>query len=407
MADTGGVGTSLEVQTTSIDTRIPCNPDSVRDVAAWFYEAYSKVSDAVVEMTGNLLRNPEYWMGDAANAYEEMLGKLRLSAGKLADRHYRAYEVLRAYAQQLDYHYRDMETIRHDAEMLGLEIRDDYDIMCPPPLPPEPQEPAQGTPIEDWWAWEDACREWDAAANNHDYYRTLIIRVEQVWSDLEDWVNKHLRPLQIESCELLFAKYFDQEVQGIADRPWQLALDAVDQGFARKAETLELQMDKAAAEVGRQGKGASHVVRPVMDEAVKNALEARADFRTGRTRAQGVGTVVAGIGYATLAYDIATSDTPGQTALAQGAGVAAGAAVGEAAGAAVTGAAASSALSASLAGFATIGGIALGVFTGAMVGIAVTASVGTLYTKFVPLEWRERIDETFWHLPYHLGLANW
>ena len=407
MADTGGVGTSLEVQTTSIDTRIPCNPDSVRDVAAWFYEAYSKVSDAVVEMTGNLLRNPEYWMGDAANAYEEMLGKLRKSAGDLSDRHYRAYEVLRAYAQQLDYHYRDMETIRHDAEMLGLEIRDDYDIMCPPPLPPEPQEPAQGTPIEDWWAWEDACREWDAAANNHDYYRTLIIRVEQVWSDLEDWVNKHLRPLQIESCELLFAKYFDQEVQGIADRPWQLALDAVDQGFARKAETLELQMDKAAAEVGRQGKGASHVVRPVMDEAVKNALEARADFRTGRTRAQGVGTVVAGIGYATLAYDIATSDTPGQTALAQGAGVAAGAAVGEAAGAAVTGAAASSALSASLAGFATIGGIALGVFTGAMVGIAVTASVGTLYTKFVPLEWRERIDETFWHLPYHLGLANW
>ena len=120
MADTGGIGTSLEVQTTSIDTRIPCNSDSVRDVAAWFYEAYSKVSDAVVEMTGNLLWNPEYWMGETANAYEEMLGKLRLSAGNLSDRHYRAYEVLRAYAQQLDYHYRDMETIRHDAEMLGL-----------------------------------------------------------------------------------------------------------------------------------------------------------------------------------------------------------------------------------------------------------------------------------------------
>ena len=41
MTDTGGVGTSLEVLVTSIDTRIPCNPDSVRDVAAWFYEAYS------------------------------------------------------------------------------------------------------------------------------------------------------------------------------------------------------------------------------------------------------------------------------------------------------------------------------------------------------------------------------
>ena len=406
MADTGGVGTSLEVQTTSIDTRIPCNPDSVRDVAAWFYEAYSKVSDAVVEMTGNLLRNPEYWMGDAANAYEEMLGKLRLSAGKLADRHYRAYEVLRAYAQQLDYHYRDMETIRHDAEMLGLEIRDDYDIMCPPPLPPEPQEPAQGTPIEDWWAWEDACREWDAAANNHDYYRTLIIRVEQVWSDLEDWVNKHLRPLQIESCELLFAKYFDQEVQGIADRPWQLALDAVDQGFARKAETLELQMDKAAAEVGRQGKGASHVVRPVMDEAVKNALEARADFRTGRTRAQGVGTVVAGIGYATLAYDIATSDTPGQTALAQGAGMAAGTAAGAATGAAVTTAVSEAPFA--WAGAAAVGGgVVAGVATGTAVGATVAAGVGTSYTNAVPLEWRERIDAFFWHLPYHLGLANW
>ena len=406
MADTGGIGTSLEVQTTSIDTRIPCNPDSVRDVAAWFYEVYSKVSDAVAEMSGNLLRNPEYWMGETANAYEEMLGKLRLSAGKLADRHYRAYEVLRAYAQQLDYHYRDMETIRHDAETLGLEIRDDYDIMCPPPLPPKPQEPPQGTPIEDWWAWEDACREWDAAANNHDYYRTLIIRVEQVWSDLEDWVNKHLRPLQIESCELLFAKYFDQEVQGIADRPWQLALDAVDQGFARKAETLELQMDKAAAEVGRQGKGASHVVRPVMDEAVKNALEARADFRAGRTRAQGVGTAVAGIGYATLAYDIATSDTPGQTALAQGAGVAAGAAVGEAVGSVVTGATAE-AFPVSFSGVAVGMGAAAGVATGAAAGAAVAAGTGAIYTKAVPLEWRERVDAFFWHLPYHLGLANW
>ena len=220
---------------------------------------------------------------------------------------------------------------------------------------------------------------------------------------MEEWVTKYLRPLQVESFTLLFAKYFDQEVQGVVDRPWQLGLDAVDQRFARKAQTLELQMDKAAAEVGRQGKGASHVVRPVMDEAVKNALEARADFRAGRTRAQGVGTVVAGIGYATLAYDIATSDTPGQTALAQGAGVAAGAAAGEAAGAAVTGALFDTALS----GAAVIAGTAVGVATGTVVGIAVAAGVGALYQKVVPLEWRERIDETFWHLPYHLGLANW
>ena len=162
-------------------------------------------------------------------------------------------------------------------------------------------------------------------------------------------------------------------------------------------------MDKAAAEVGRQGKGASHVVRPVMDEAVKNALEARADFRAGRTRAQGVGTVVAGIGYATLAYDIATSDTPGQTALAQGAGVAAGTTAGGAAGTAVTGALFDTAFS----GAAVIAGTAVGVVTGTVVGIAVAAGVGALYQKVVPLEWRERIDETFWHLPYHLGLANW
>ena len=403
MADTGGIGTSLEVSVTSIDTRIACNPDSVRDVAAWFYEAYSKVGDAVVEMSGNLLRNPEYWMGETANVYEEMLNKLRKSADDLSDRHYRAYEVLRAYAQQLDYHYRDMETIRNQAETAGLKIENDYDIMCPPPLPPKPQEPPQGTPIEDWWAWEDACREWDAAANNHDYYRTLVIRVERVWSDLEDWVDKHLRPLQVESFSLLFANYFDEEAQGVADRPWQLALDAVDQGFARKAQTLELQMDKAVAEVGRQGKGASHMVRPVMDEAVKNALEARADFRAGRSQAQGVGTAVAGIGYATLAYDIATSDTPGQTALAQGAGMAAGAAVGSAVGSTVTEAATSTALSEMAVG----AGAAAGAATGALAGIAVAAGVGALYQKAVPLEWRERIDATFWHLPYHLGLANW
>lgn len=403
MADSGGVGTSLEVQNASIDTRIACNPDSVRDVAAWFYEAYSKVGDAVVEMSGNLLRNPEYWMGETANVYEEMLNKLRVSAGDLSDRHYRAYEVLRAYAQQLDYHYRDMETIRNQAETAGLKIENDYDIMCPPPLPPKPQEPPQGTPIEDWWAWEDACREWDAAANNHDYYRTLIIRVERVWSDLEDWANKHLRPLQVESFTLLFANYFDQEAQGVADRPWQLAVDALDQGFARRAQVLEQQMNNAAAEVGRQGKGASHMVRPVMDEAVKNALEARADFRAGRSQAQGVGTAVAGIGYATLAYDIATSDTPGQTALAQGAGMAAGAAVGSAVGSTVTEAATSTALSEMAVG----AGAAAGAATGALAGIAVAAGVGALYQKAVPLEWRERIDATFWHLPYHLGLANW
>lgn len=404
MADSGGIGTSLEVSVTSIDTRIPCNPDSVRDVAAWFYEAYSKVGDAVVEMSGNLLRNPEYWMGETANVYEEMLNKLRKSADDLSDRHYRAYEVLRAYAQQLDYHYRDMETIRNQAETAGLKIENDYDIMCPPPLPPKPQEPPQGTPIEDWWAWEDACREWDAAANNHDYYRTLVIRVERVWSDLEDWVNKHLRPLQVESFTLLFANYFDQEAQGVADRPWQLAVDALDQGFARRAQVLEQQMNNAAAEVGRQGKGASHMVRPVMDEAVKNALEARADFRAGRTRAQGMGTAVAGIGYATLAYDIATSDTPGQTALAQGAGMAAGTAAGAAAGAAVTGAAAGSAAPAAVVG---LGAVTIGVGTGALVGTTVAAGVGATYEKAVPLEWRERIDAIFWHLPYHLGLANW
>jgi len=403
MADTGGVGTSLEVQTASIDTRIPCNPDSVRDVAAWFYEAYSRVSDAVAEMSGNLLRNPEYWMGETANVYEEMLNKLRKSAGDLSDRHYRAYEVLRAYAQQLDYHYRDMETIRHDAEMLGLEIRDDYDIICPPPVPPEPQKPARNATHAEWWTYDQDFLIWKGKQAEVLGYEELHRRVERVWSDLEDWVDKHLRPLQVESLSLLFAKYFDQEVQGVVDRPWQLALDAVDQGFARKAQTLELQMDKAAAEVGRQGKGASHVVRPVMDEAVKNTLEARADFRAGRSQAQGVGTAVAGIGYATLAYDIATSDTPGQTALAQGAGVAAGAAAGTAAGAAVTGAATSTALS----GMAVGVGAAAGVATGTLAGMAVAAGVGAIYEKTVPLEWRERVDAIFWHLPYHLGLANW
>ena len=407
MADSGGVGTSLEVQNASIDTRIACNPDSVRDVAAWFYKAYSKVADAVVEMTGNLLRNPEYWMGDAANAYEEMLGKLRVSAGDLSDRHYRAYEVLRAYAQQLDYHYRDMETIRHEAEVLGLEIRDDYDIMCPPPLPPKPQEPPRNATHEQWWTYDQDLLIWSGKQAEVLGYEELHRRAERVWSDLEEWVDKHLRPLQVESFTLLFAKYFDQEAQGVADRPWQLALDALDQGFARRAQTLELQMDAAAAEVGRQGKGGSHVVRPVMDEAVKNALEARADFRAGRAQAQGVGTAVAGIGYATLAYDIATSDTPGQTALAQGAGMAAGTAAGAAAGAAVTSAAAGSSLPSSLTGFAAIGGAAAGVATGALAGIAVAAGVGALYEKTVPLEWRERVDATIWHLPYHLGLANW
>ena len=403
MADTGGVGASLEVQNASIDTRIACNPDSVRDVAAWFYQAYSKVADAVVEMTGNLLRNPEYWMGETANAYEEMLNKLRVSAGDLSDRHYRAYEVLRAYAQQLDYHYRDMETIRHEAEVLGLEIRDDYDIMCPPPLPPKPQEPPRNATHEQWWTYDQDLLIWSGKQAEVLGYDELHRRAERVWSDLEEWVDKHLRPLQVESFTLLFAKYFDQEVQDVADRPWQLALDALDQGFARRAQTLELQMDKAAAEVGRQGKGASHVVRPVMDEAVKNALEARADFRAGRAQAQGVGTAVAGIGYATLAYDIATSDTPGQTALAQGAGMAAGTAAGAAAGSTVTEAATSTALSETAVG----AGAAAGVAAGALAGMAVAAGVGALYEKSVPLEWRERIDATIWHLPYHLGLANW
>ena len=72
----------------------------------------------------------------------------------------------------------------------------------------------------------------------------------------------------------------------------------------------------------------------------------------------------------------------------------------------MTGAAAE-ALPVSFGGAAVGLGAAAGVATGAVVGIAVAAVVGAIYEKAVPLEWRERIDETFWHLPYHLGLANW
>lgn len=138
--DPGNGGSPLDA-VGSIDTRIFGNPETIRAKADEVYKLYKALSDAYIEMTNSLVPNPEYWGGETANAYYYFLNAFRASTSTNADYAYHLWQVMRAYAQQLDYHYRDMETIRTDAERCGLEIEFDYFITALPTPGPEPKLP--------------------------------------------------------------------------------------------------------------------------------------------------------------------------------------------------------------------------------------------------------------------------
>ena len=65
-----------------IDTRIYGNPDDIRDAAAKVRKIYEALNDAYIEMSNSLVPLPEYWGGESANAYEELLNAFRSCTGE-------------------------------------------------------------------------------------------------------------------------------------------------------------------------------------------------------------------------------------------------------------------------------------------------------------------------------------
>lgn len=128
-----------------------------------------------------------------------------------------------------------------------------------------------------------------------------------------------------------------------------------------------------------------------MDAQLAEVIESRKSYRGAASVASKVSKGITVLDSALLAYNVATSDEPSTTAVSGIAGIAGGYA-------------ASSLLSLAPISLAAptivvVGGEAL-LVTAAAVG---AGYLGKVAFEQVPLEYRERIDNTFWHLPYYIG----
>ena len=80
-----------------IDTRIYGNPDDIRDAAATVRKIYEALNDAYIEMSNSLVPLPEYWAGETANAYQELLNAFRSCTAENSSYAYNVWEAMRAY----------------------------------------------------------------------------------------------------------------------------------------------------------------------------------------------------------------------------------------------------------------------------------------------------------------------
>ncbi|AKU65680.1 hypothetical protein ADJ76_07990 [Schaalia meyeri] len=393
MSEMAGNGNTPEITTSAIDTRIYGNPDDIRDGAAEVYKLYEALNDAHVEMTSSLVPQPEYWAGESADAYEEMLVDFRNRVGENAEFAYRVWEAMRAYAQQLDYHYRDMETIRNNAERCGLEIANDYDIMAPTPAGAPPTMPPADAPMRDQDIYRADLQEHREQVQRAIDFEELRKQALGVRADLEDWVRKHLLSVQSKPPKS-FLKYFDEERNEYMSRPWQLGVIGTDIGYATRAAYREDALARSASDVTKLMRlpGLSQI-RPVMDFKLKKAVENGHRYDAARSTSSKVSTGATVVSGAVLAYDIATSDEPGKTAVAGGAGMFLGAATGSLASNFIT---------------QRLGSAALGAVIGGPLGLAAgfvaTAATSAAYDQ-IPLEYRERVDNALWHWPYYIGMG--
>ena len=376
-----------------IDTRIYGDPDEIREAAAVVRKLYEGLSDAFTEMLNSLVPMPEYWAGESADAYEEALIEFRMRTEENSDYAYRVWESMRAYAQQLDYHYRDMETIRNNARACGLAIINEFEIDAPPLLGQEPPMPAADAPMQEQDQYRADIYEYEQHKQRLRDFAELRDRARLVRYDLNEWVNKHLLSVQADSPSP-FEKLHDAAANIAEDAHGTIGESLVDASFgARQRERLKELNIKTDNFTNAAQDPKTKRIRPAMDAQLAEVIEARKSYRGAASVASKVTKGLTVLDGALLAYNVATSDEPSTTAVSGIAGIAGGYAASSLLSLAP--------ISLAVPPLAAVAGEAL-LVTAAAVG---AGYLGKVAFEQVPLEYRERIDNTFWHLPYYVGLG--
>lgn len=393
MATYSGPVCNARGSTDVIDTRIYGNPDDIRDAAAKVRKIYEALNDAYIEMSNSLVPLPEYWAGESANAYEATLNTFRKCTGENLEFAYGVWEAMRAYAQQLDYHYRDMETIRQNARSCGLQIANEYDILLPPPLGPEPTMPPQDAPMQEHDIYRADLFEYEQHKQRFEDFKELSDRAEDVRDDLEKWVKTHLLSLQSKPPHP-FIKFWDEKAKEYKEAPWQFIPDVVDQSFAIRAASRQDKLTDAVNSFSKSMNSPKVTqIRPAVDLKIQRAMEAKQGARSAASFSSKVSTGATAAGGLLLAYDVATADNPSEKAISGIAGMIGGAQVASWVSAAVV-----------RRGGSALLGTVLGGPVGTVAAIAITEGVAWSYRQ-LPLEYRERVDATLWHWPYYIGLG--
>lgn len=376
-----------------IDTRIYGNPDEIREAAAVVEKLYNTFSDAFIEMMNSLVPMPEYWAGKSADAYEEALFDFRLKTEDNSDFAYRSWEAMRAYAQQLDYHYRDMETIRRSARACGLEIVNDYDIAAPPMLGPEPTMPAPDAPMREHDIYRADLYEYEQHKQRQRDFAELRDDVRLVRDDLEQWVIKHLQSVQANAPEPFMKETQDGTLEKLKTH-WTIASMATETSMKTRQKMRLEELEKANSRFTRVAQDPSMKrVPPLMNQSLSKAMEARKDYRAASNVASTTAKNINRINNLLLAYEVATSDEPSATAVSGVAGIVGG----------YIGSSLAAEITATLTAPAVV--LAGGEVVAAAAVAAGSAYLANVAYKQVPLEYRERIDNTLWHLPYYVGLG--
>lgn len=376
-----------------IDTRIYGNPDEIRDAAAVVRKLYEGLSDAFIEMMNSLVPMPEYWAGKSADAYEDALIQFRLRTGENSDFAYRVWECMRAYAQQLDYHYRDMETIRNDARSCGLDVINGFDIAAPPLLGQEPPMPPANAPMQEQDQYRADIYEYEQHKQRLRDFAELRERARLVREDLKQWVIKHMQSVQVAAPEP-FDKEEEEGTEKKFKTHWAVFSIAAETATSAHQKARLKALERASSRLNKVAQDPlMKQVPPLMSKRLSDVVEATKDFQTAANVASKTAKHIGQIDKLMLAYDVATSDEPSATAISGLAGIAGGY-IASSVAAEVT---------------LTLAAPAIVLAGGEVLAVAAVAA-GSAYLadvayRQIPLEYRERIDNTFWHLPYYVGLG--
>lgn len=394
--------------TEAIDTRIYGDPENIRAVAAQIYEVYEYIEGLSGQFRDKLRVNTYSWSGEAASRYDDATVNMGARVSEFEQRFYSAYEVLRAYAQQLDYHYRDMETIREKAKIAGLNIVNKYDILPPAPIPEptvekcyaEPsanEQPSIGVPM-------GSSDGKFSLQHQHEVFNKLVSRVQDVRDDLEQWVLTNLRAVQEECAVLVFAREVGDGVLEYTRDPWQYLPDVTNTAWNTATASYASILDTLALSALTEQTSGSKQLSAAITEASLSSLTSANDETLGKMRGIGrsLSKAATAVGAAKLGYEVIKSDKPVQKAVTGSAGLVAGTMVGGIVGDAVTGM-----LGGTAAGpWGTLIGGAAGAVAGLTASLTTEHGLNAIY-EGVPLEYRERTEAVVAHLPYYMFGAAW